>query len=209
MILLRTFIALDIPPDLVLAIREATEPARAKIGTLVRWVPMDTMHLTLKFLGDVSPAGLEPLYSILRTEADLCSPFEMQVGGLGAFPNLRRPRVLFLGLHAPVGLEALARGIESACQRLGYNSEGRGFHPHLTLGRVRQSVTPADLQKIRVVLETATIDLPGSARVDSVQLYKSELTRDGALYTRLFTAPLHPVHGSHEDATPMTNQNKR
>jgi 2'-5' RNA ligase len=188
--LLRAFIALDIPPGILSAIREATAQVRAEIGALVRWVPIENMHLTLKFLGDVSPTHIESLSEMILSEANLCPPFEMQVGGLGALPGLRRPRVIFVGIQAPAGLDALARGIESACRRLGYASEERSFHPHLTLGRIRQDPGVIEGQKIRRAVETATIDLLGTARVDSVKLYKSELKPDGAVYTRLFSAPL-------------------
>jgi len=189
MSLLRAFIALDIPANIQHAIREATGTLRRDIGSLVKWVPREGMHLTLKYLGDVSPASVDALTHMLRTQADLCSPFEILVGGLGSFPSLRRPRVILLGIQAPAGLVALYRGIESACVRLGYESETRGFSPHLTIGRVRQYATPPEGQKVSQVLRTSTIDSLGTARVDSVQLYKSELKPDGAVYTKLFSAP--------------------
>jgi 2'-5' RNA ligase len=189
MSLLRVFIALDIPANIQHAIHEATGALRSEIGSLVKWVPCEGVHLTLKFLGAVSPAGIESLTHMLRTQADLYIRFEILIGGLGSFPNLRRPRVIIVGIKAPAGLEALYRGIEAACTRLGYESETRGFSPHLTIGRVSQSITPQQRQKIRRVLESSTIDSLGTARVDSVQLYRSDLNPDGAVYTRLFSAP--------------------
>jgi len=98
--------------------------------------------------------------------------------------------VLFVGVQAPAELEALHRGIESACARLGYESKERGFSPHLTLGRVKQDASTADQQKIRRVSAELKIDSLGTARVDSVHLYKSELKPNGAVYTQLFSAPL-------------------
>ena len=90
MSLLRTFIALDIPSHLQQLILKKTEPLRNALGaSLVRWVAAEHLHLTLKFLGDVSPANVESLTQLLRSEAELVRAFEMQVHGLGAFPELQ------------------------------------------------------------------------------------------------------------------------
>jgi len=199
---LRAFIALDLPSRLQRSLREATAGLRDEIGSLVRWVPIENMHLTLKFLGEITPDRVELLTPMLRTEADLCAPFEMRMAALGAFPSLKRARVIILGIQAPAGLEALARGIESACTRLGFAAEKRGFHPHLTLGRVRENLTPGEGLKLRQALEAITIDSPGTGRVDSVQLYKSELKPAGAEYTRLFSAPLNKSKRSKQGNSP-------
>jgi len=191
MSLLRTFIAVEIPAPIHQAIQQKTESIRKTLGNLlVRWVAMDNMHLTLKFLGDVSPVNVDSLTQMLRAEADSISAFDMHLSGLGSFPNPRRPRVLFVGIQAPAGLQALQRGIESACARLSYESEARDFHPHLTIGRVRREISTSDQQKIRRTLEEIKIDSLGTARVDSVHLYKSDLKSSGSVYTKLFSAPL-------------------
>ena len=191
MSLLRTFIAVEIPPQLQNQIQQATQPLRKEFGaSLVRWVPAQNIHITLKFLGDVSSASIEHLTQILRTAVDSISAFDIAIGGLGSFPSLKRPRILFIGIQAPAELEALYRGIESACARLGYESEKRGFSAHLTIGRVKQDASAVDQQKIRRILETTTIDSLGTARVNSVHLYKSELKPSGSVYTQIFSAPL-------------------
>jgi len=172
-------------------IQQKTESLRRSIGTsIVRWVPSKNIHLTLKFLGDVSPTNIDLLTQMLRAQADACPAFDIHIGGLGSFPSSKRPRVLFIGMQAPAELEALWRGIESETTRLGYESEGRGFSPHLTLGRVRQNNSTSDQQRIRKTLEETRIDSLGTARVDSVHLYKSELKPTGSVYTKLFSAPL-------------------
>jgi RNA 2',3'-cyclic 3'-phosphodiesterase len=193
MSLLRAFIAVEIPSGIRTMIDESTAELRAEIGPLVRWVAVENMHLTLKFLGDVSASNIDMLSQILRAEADLFDCFNMQVGGLGCFPNAKRPRVLYIGIQAPPALEALQRGIEAASRRLGYESEDRGFSPHLTIGRVRQGVTPAEQQTIRHALEHTQIDSLGTARVDSLHLYKSDLKPSGSVYTRLYSAPLRNI----------------
>ena len=190
MILLRAFIAVEIPLGIRQAICSATSDLRNGIGSLVRWVPMENMHLTLKFLGDISPSNVDMLTQMLRAEADLFNRLELRLSGLGSFPSLKRPRVIYIGIQAPAALEALQRGIESASRRLGYESEERGFSPHLTIGRVKQNVTGTAQQTIRRALEETKIDSLGTARVDSLHLYKSDLQPTGSVYTRLFSAPL-------------------
>jgi len=190
MSLLRTFIAVDIPPVIQQAIQHNVDNLRKSIGDSVRWVPVHNIHLTLKFLGDVSPANVDLLTQMLRTEADSCPSFGISISGLGSFPNSKRPRVLWVGIQAPAGLEALQRGIESATARLGYEADTRPFSPHLTIGRVKEHVTSSDQQRIRKTLEEIKIDSLGTARVDSVHLYKSELKPTGSVYTKLFSAPL-------------------
>jgi 2'-5' RNA ligase len=192
MALLRTFIAVEIPSSIHQAILQRTESLRKTLGTaIVRWVPVQNIHLTLKFLGDVAPANVDALTQMLDVEAGRVDPFDIHIGGLGSFPSLKRPHVLFVGVQAPAGLEALYRGIESACVGLGYPSEARGFSPHLTLGRIKWDSTSSDWQKIRRNFEELKIDSLGTARVDSVHLYKSELKPNGSVYTQLFSAPLH------------------
>ncbi len=188
--LLRAFIAVEIPSDLRETVQKVTAPLQKGAGSAVRWVPVENMHLTLKFLGDVSPTNVEMLSQMLRAEADVFPCFDLHLHGLGAYPNLKRPRVIYIGVQAPAALEALQRGIESASRKLGYESEERRFSPHLTIGRVRQHITPAEQQTIRRALEETRIDLLGTARVDSVHLYKSDLNPTGSVYTRLYAAPL-------------------
>ncbi len=190
MSLLRTFIAVDIPPSIQQAIQHNVDNLRKTIGNSVRWVPVHNIHLTLKFLGDVSHENVEILTQMLRAEADSCPSFELSINGLGSFPNSKRARVLFIGIQAPAELEGLQRGIESASARLGYESDPRPFSPHLTIGRVRDHATATDQQKIRKILDETKIDSLGNARVDSVHLYKSELKPGGSVYTKLFSAPL-------------------
>lgn len=190
MSLLRAFIAIEIPSEIQQVIYKTTAPLRAELGASVRWTPPENIHLTLKFLGNISPAQVDSLTSMLRVQADSIPAFEVEVGKLGSFPDAKRARVLWVGLHAPAELAALLRGIESACARLGFEPEKRGFSPHLTVARVKQGVSSADAQKVRRALEATKIDSLGAVRVDSAHLYKSDLKRDGAVYTKLFSAPL-------------------
>ena len=188
--LLRAFIALEIPAKVQKEIYHATSSLRNATGSLIRWVPAENMHLTLKFLGDISPANVEFLTQMIRVEADSHHSFDIHLTGLGSFPSPKRPRVIYIGIQAPAELEALQHAVESAARRLGYESEDRSFSPHLTIGRVKQNVLASDQQKIRHALEETKIDSLGTARVDSVHLYKSDLKPTGSVYTKLFSAPL-------------------
>ena len=191
MSLLRAFIAVEIPPEIHKAIEGKTPPLRAALdSSLVRWVPTSNIHLTLKFLGGVSPANVELLTQMLSVEVSQHQSFALKFGGLGAFPNPRQPRVIWIGIQAPVGLEALQHGIEAAAATLGYPSEKRPFSPHLTIGRVKQNAGPAGIQKIRIALDETTVGELGTAQVIAVHLFKSDLKPTGAVYTRLFSAPL-------------------
>ncbi|HKJ38091.1 MAG TPA: RNA 2',3'-cyclic phosphodiesterase [Anaerolineales bacterium] len=189
--LVRTFISADIPPIIQKSIQQQVDNLRSKIGdSSVRWVSVRNIHITLKFLGDVSQANADILTQIIRTEADAHHAFDINVTRLGSFPSPKRARVLYIGIQASAALDALQRGIESACARVGFSSESRPFSAHLTIGRVRQRILKSDQQKIYEILRDVEIDSLGIARVDSVHLYKSERKSSGAVYTKLFSAPL-------------------
>mgnify|MGYP005814661973 CR=1 FL=1 len=189
--LLRAFLASELPSGLQDTIYTATARLRETLrGDLIRWVPAQNVHLTLKFLGDVSPSSLEMIEQMMQSEAAQFTAFDVQVEGLGCYPNPRRPRVLWVGLRAPAELGSLQRAIEAAAARLGYESEERDYSPHLTIGRVRQNASPGDLHDIRAALDEVRVGWLGTARVDAIHLFKSELRPEGSLYTRLFSAPL-------------------
>jgi 2'-5' RNA ligase len=191
MSLLRAFVAVEIPPEIRQAIENKTAPVRAALNaSIIRWVPSANLHLTLKFLGDISPANVEMLSQILSMEVSQHQAFEIAFEGLGAFPNSRRARVIWIGIQAPAGLEALHRGIDSASVTLGYPAEKRPFSPHLTIGRVKQNINSTGMKKIGAMLGETHIGSLGSTHVTAVHLFKSDLKPTGAVYTRLFSAPL-------------------
>jgi 2'-5' RNA ligase len=190
MSLLRTFIAIEIPTEIRKAIARHSAGLQETIGRAVRWVMPENIHLTLKFIGDTSPASVDLLTQAMRLEAKNHTPFDMRIADLGVFPSQRHPRVLWVGLHAPPQLEHLQHGIEAAAARLGYQSEDKPFSPHLTIGRVRDQVSSAELQTIRGALDKTRIGDLGTARVFAIHLFRSDLQPGGSVYTRLFSAPL-------------------
>jgi len=191
MSLLRAFIAIELSIPVCDAIQKQTTRLRQTLGNdFVRWVPTQNMHLTLKFLGDTSTSHLDFLKQMLAREADSHPQFDLQLGGLGSFPTRRNPRLLWIGIHAPSDLASLQRSVEAGASRLGYKTEERDFSPHLTIGRARQNASLSDLQKIRAALDAIQLGNIGTARVDSVHLFKSDLQPVGSIYTKLFSAPL-------------------
>ncbi len=188
---LRAFIAIELPSQLQDALEKQTARLRQSLGDdLVRWISMQNMHLTLKFMGNIAASHLEFIKQLITQTADSHSQFDLQISGIGSFPNSKRARILWAGIHAPAELASLQKSLEAGTARLGYKNEERPFSPHLTLGRVRQNIDPAGLQKIRTILDTIQLGHIGSARVDSIHLYKSELQTSGSVYTKLFSAPL-------------------
>ncbi len=182
----RSFIALEVPPHIQKAITTQTAGLQRTLPRpLVRWVPEHNIHLTLQFLGDVSPANLDLLAQALRTEAAGHPAFEVSVGQVGAFPTPRRPRVIWVGLDAPPALLSLHRGIQTVTARMGYPPEERTFSPHLTIGRVRQNASAAELHRIQTALEETHVGALGNFRVETLVIFKSDLQSAGPVYTRL------------------------
>ncbi len=190
---IRAFIAIDLPDDIRRRLAHVSHKLQQQLKPYpIRWVPPENIHLTLKFLGDVSEHNLRLLTDLLAGEVGTHRPFEFGVGTLGAFPDVRRPRVIWVGIEAPNELLALQRGIDQTTARLGYAREQRPFQPHLTLGRVSRNASGAQVRDISRILQETTVGFLGSTRVTEVHLYRSDLRPEGAVYTRLFTTPLNP-----------------
>lgn len=189
--MLRSFIAIKIPTEIQTTILRETANLRQFLKKpLIRWVPQENIHLTLKFLGDVSPANLENLAHHLTPELNRLPTFDIQVSGMGAFPNPRRPRVLWVGMEAPKELATVAQIVESVAARLGFARETRPFSPHLTIGRVNQHASGNDLQQIRLGLEETKVGPLGTTTVTGIELFHSDLRPSGAVYTIRHTIPL-------------------
>lgn len=186
---IRAFIAIKLPASIRQAIIKQTGRLRQSLSEeLVRWVPTENIHLTLKFLGDIPTSHLDFIKQALSQTATATPSFDLQVSGLGSFSNSKLHRHLWVGVHAQASLQTLHQNIETAMDRLGYKSEERPFSPHLTLGRVRQNISSSDNLKIRDALQTIQLGNIGTARVNSVHLIKSDLNSTGSEYTKLFSA---------------------
>ncbi len=191
MSVIRAFIAIDLTLDVQRRLDELISSFKGKlVGNPVRWVPAANIHLTLKFLGDVSLANLDLLKKMLQAEVANYRSFEISVGGAGAFPTLHRPRVIWVGVEAPPELGMVQAGVEGMAARLGYAPEERPFSPHLTLGRVSRNSTAHDQRAIAAVLDQEKVGFLGALCVRSIELYKSDLHPSGAIYTNIFSVPL-------------------
>jgi 2'-5' RNA ligase len=162
-------------------------------GRAVAWVPAQNLHLTLKFLGEQSDARLGEVVDALPLAARLCRPFAIALKGVGAFPTLDRPRILWVGLTEG-GAEArsLQERVEAALEERGLARDTRPWHPHLTIGRIpddrrwRRDAGPA----LREVLAGLATQSFGRLRVDRLALMRSDLGPGGARYRELASAPL-------------------
>ena len=197
MSVIRAFIAINISPEIQRRLTVISEDLQESLrGVAIRWVPVENIHLTLKFLGDVSHANLDILKKLLEAEAAGLPEFEFSAGELGAFPSIRRPRVIWVSVQAPPELATLQRGIDNETARLGYAREERKYSPHLTIGRVARNAGPEETHKISEVLSSYKVGYIGATRVRSVYLYRSDLHPSGATYTPLFSATLGTAIGS-------------
>jgi 2'-5' RNA ligase len=193
---IRTFIAVDLPPSVLDALGQISNQLQSKLPDRpVRWVNYEKMHLTLKFLGDVSSENIGMVERILQSEAAKRPVMEIGIGGIGAFPKTRHPRVIWIGIEAPSELFDLRRGIEDGVARLGYNYDKYDFTPHLTLGRISRKASATDVRAVGNVLHDFQVGFIGVARIDAVHLYRSDLHPEGAQYTRLFSASLTDTEG--------------
>ena len=175
----RTFIAVPLPAECRETLEQIQRPLRA-LDADVRWTSVSSIHLTLKFLGEIDPFRVDEIISALRPA--VVPAFGLRLRGLGAFPNFRNPRVVWCGVEGETEkLSLLQAGVETACAGLGFEREARPFHPHLTLGRVngKRNLQPLqDYIKIGTELECAFL-------ADCVNIYKSVLMPRGAEYTVL------------------------
>jgi 2'-5' RNA ligase len=191
MSVIRAFIAIEISAEIRRGLEQASAQLRKQLPAApVRWVTPKNIHLTLKFLGNVSLANLGVLEELIRSEAVSHPFFELSVGEVGAFPSFRRPRVVLVQVQSPPELAHLQRGLEEQSRRLGYEPERRPFTPHLTLGRISHNASNAQLLEIGKTLESARIGFLGAMQVEAVNLYRSDLHSSGAVYTCLYSAKL-------------------
>jgi 2'-5' RNA ligase len=151
-------------------------------GDAVRWVREETFHVTLRFLGDIDPGGVERLADCVRQQTAALRPFRLELGGARPFPSKRRPVAIVLDVGPLERLEELAEAVERGVTAAGFDPEPRPFRAHLTLGRVRGKRFPVVTGSV-----TATGE---SCAVDEAVLFKSELHHTGAHYTPIERAPL-------------------
>jgi 2'-5' RNA ligase len=157
----------------------------------IRWTAIDSIHLTLKFLGE-TPANRQAAITAAVTEAAKGhKPFGLTLEGAGCFPNTRKPRIVWAGLGGEIkALHALRDAVERIVSPLGYPTEDRPFSPHLTLGRARQEAGMAALAALGAQIEKLNVGKLAAWQVEGISLMRSELKPSGAAYTQLAYAAL-------------------
>jgi 2'-5' RNA ligase len=178
---IRTFICIELPDE----IRQGLANIQSQLqqhGANVRWVRPKSIHLTLKFLGDVDEGNLHDIVNATQNASKDTPPFSIGVRQAGLFPNLRRPRVLWVSVDESTGeLKRLHKRLEDELVQLGYPKETRTFSPHLTIGRVKSLHR---IEKVTQELRTSTFEA-GCFKATEVVVMKSDLKPSGAVYTAL------------------------
>ncbi len=174
---MRAFVALELPEKLKQRFTEVCELLRTP-DAKVRWVAPENIHLTLKFLGDINDHQAGAIGDAVHAVSTEFAPFSLEIGGIGAFPNRRNPRVIWMGVSPNPDLKRLFVKIEKAATSSGVSAEGRSFSPHLTIGRVkfleRRSRLIGLLREVGVE--------PFFYLLDRLTLFESRLTPEGPVY---------------------------
>lgn len=186
--IVRLFLAINFAPEVRQAIAEAIAPLRV-VAPDLSWIREPQLHLTVKFLGE-QPEDLAP--RITASMNAVCGRYRVvdaQIGGLGAFPNFRRPRVVWIGVSPEPKLELLHHDVETACEALGLPIDGKPFRPHLTLARVKPRAAKSDTMR-NLAHAAKEVAFSEEVVISSIDLMESELTTVGSRYRMLSSSPL-------------------
>jgi 2'-5' RNA ligase len=191
---IRSFLALDPPEEILREIGRVQNRLRELIHGDVRWVRPEAIHLTLKFFGDIPECDVANISAVAGKAAAEVGPFDLAIGGAGVFPDMNRPRVVYLGMNGDVArLVTFQKELERALQEIGFPREERPFRPHLTLGRIKSPKGMIGLAKALEKRETYTA---GRFVASGLNLFKSDLTPRGAIYTKLAVYPFAGQEGA-------------
>jgi len=183
----RAFIAVEMPRHITAAL-EAVQNSLKPFNLKIRWVRPETIHLTLKFLGDIRPDTVDSIGRVLLATAAAHEPLSLWAKGGGVFPGVRNPRVIWTGLSGQVQeLQLLHRALETNLTAIGFESENRPFRGHLTLGRAKGVVDPV---KLSAALDQMAAFATEPFTAERIILFQSDLKASGAVYTPLTSADL-------------------
>lgn len=184
---MRLFVALNLPMKEKKRLHKAAAPLREE-DWAIRWVEPESIHLTLKFLGEVRPQDADGVEEAVARVARKTEPFDVGVGTLGAFPSVRRPRVIWVGVDATPELRCLKHDLEWELASLDFERETRAYHPHLTLGRVQRDARAGDFRDFETYVHEFDYETTLEAR--TVELMQSHLSPEGARYERVASTKL-------------------
>jgi len=179
---IRTFIAIKLAPEIISSITRMQERLKG-FGGRVKWVEPSNIHITLKFLGNITHEQLDKVIVATREALRPFGSFDVSVSGLGTFPGKTSPRVIWIGIaEGKQELARLSKAIDKSLSKAGFPHERREFSPHLTLGRVKSSEGREGLTKAIASTDASNL---GSVRVKRIVVMRSQLTPAGPIYTAL------------------------
>ena len=179
---IRAFIACEIPESVLENVSKVQEGLK-KLDSDASWTRVSSIHITLKFLGDIEEEYIAKIAAVIEEASKGQPPFEISIKGSGAFPNLKNPRIIWIGVEdGTKGLTHLQQPLDYGLNSIGFEREEREFRPHLTLGRVKG---PRGKERLSAAVSELKDIKAGSFIVDRVILYKSELKPTGAVYAKL------------------------
>ena len=188
---IRSFIAIELPEQIRNDIGSLQSRLKTGGQNWLKWVSPDSVHLTLKFLGDIDSEKIPEITQAIGESVSGISPFRLRVKGLGVFPNMKRIQVVWVGLTGDLDkLQKIQENIEFNLAVLDYPEEGRQFTPHLTLARVKYAAPAPEQDKFAVLLNSTAFESAAEVAVNSISLMKSQLTPRGAIYNRVGSVPL-------------------
>ena len=183
---IRSFVAIELSEEAKRGLVRLRRELERNEHRFVKWVDPTGIHLTLKFLGNIRTERVAEITEALRGAAQGIPPFHLEISGLGAFPSLGQPRVLWVGVRGELEkLSRLQQNIDSTLATLGFAGEERPFVPHLTLARLREGTSPVEKRSFGALVGSAIFEDRYSVEVEAVRLMRSQLTPTGAIYTCL------------------------
>ena len=188
---IRSFIAIELPQNVKRGLEQIKNKVKQEGYAGIKWVNTEGTHVTLKFLGNISREQEIEISKILEETTKEISPFNLEIAGLGAFPDLGQPRVLWVAINGEVAkLTRLQQEIDFLLSSRGFPKESRPFVPHLTLARLSDSMLPEEKRKIGTFIKSLKLEADFQFNAEAVSLIRSKLTPTGAIYSCLFTAKL-------------------
>ena len=187
----RSFIAIELPQNVKKGLEQIKYKVKQEGYAGIKWVNTEGIHVTLKFLGNISREQKIEVSKILEETTKENSPFNLEIAGLGAFPDLERPRVLWVAIKGEVAkLTRLQQEIDFLLSSRGFPKDSRPFIPHLTLARLSDSMLSEEKRKIGAFIKSVKLEAGFQFNAEAVSLIRSKLTPTGAIYSCLFTAKL-------------------
>ena len=182
----RSFIAIELPDELKVGLAQLEAQLKMRRQPWVKWVDPYSIHLTLKFLGSVNVDRINEITKVMEESVQGIPPLHLEVKDLGVFPSLSRVQVAWVGVSGEVDkLSQLQQHLETNLARLGFAPESRPFTPHLTLARLRNQASLDEQQKFGQLIANTRFEATYTIKVDAISLIKSQLTREGAIYSRI------------------------